>query len=630
MTSVIERARTSKPVTWLTLIGVLILPALGAGLFMTALHNPTERLESLTAAIVNLDEPVTIDGQYIPIGRQLAAGLVAGSEELDSNITWVISNAEDAAAGLADGRYAATVTIPAEFSAAATSPGRTLGGEPVTPERAQIFVETATDGKLADELILSQLTTVATATIGDWLTEATLANLLGGFGELGQQLGTAAGGANQLAEGAETAAEGAGALADGVARLGGAARQLSTGAKDLSKGTSQLAAGLNQMANEVSQIIDIPDELVTGLHLLADNATAIQDSLDGVSDDLSQLSTECLSSGASADFCARLTAATSGATAILPQMSNAIAQSRTLVDAVDDLVLLGPALTSAIQQSADAATQLAGGMSSLANGANALANGAASASQGAADLASGIQSLSDGVGELADGLATAGDAIPAFSEEEASDLVSVINNPITIEGTDNALAVPGAIPLLAAAALWFGSLATFIVLRPTPWRALVSRASTVRLAARSFLPAAGVGAAQGLLVALIAQFFAGYSAADWWAFAAVAVLSGVVFAAINQALMGVLAGFGRWISAVAGVLAVATGLVSTSPAWLLQIGALLPTWAASSALLHPTLGSIATLVVWGVIAFAATTIVVLTRRSTSYGSLVEASTGARV
>ena len=69
MTLAIERARTRRPVTWLTLIGVLLLPVVIGGILVTALYNPVERLDGLTAAIVNEDEPVTIDGQMVPLGR---------------------------------------------------------------------------------------------------------------------------------------------------------------------------------------------------------------------------------------------------------------------------------------------------------------------------------------------------------------------------------------------------------------------------------------------------------------------------------------------------------------------------------------------------------------------------------
>ena len=57
----------------------------------------------------------------MPLGRQLTAGLVEGNGNEDENLNWVISNTEDAAAGLADGTFRAVVTIPENFSAAATS-----------------------------------------------------------------------------------------------------------------------------------------------------------------------------------------------------------------------------------------------------------------------------------------------------------------------------------------------------------------------------------------------------------------------------------------------------------------------------------------------------------------------------
>ncbi|UUT34815.1 YhgE/Pip family protein [Microbacterium elymi] len=124
----IERARSRRPVTWLTLLGVLLLPVLIGGVLVAALYNPTERLDAMSAAIVNNDEPVTVDGQTVPLGRQLTAGLVKGSDDVPSNLDWTISNTDDAEAGLADGTYQAVITIPEGFSAAAVSPGQELSG----------------------------------------------------------------------------------------------------------------------------------------------------------------------------------------------------------------------------------------------------------------------------------------------------------------------------------------------------------------------------------------------------------------------------------------------------------------------------------------------------------------------
>ena len=60
-------------------------------------RNPTERLDTVTAAVVNLDEPVKVDGQLVPLGRVLAAELIDGDAE--TNFTWQLTDEDDAAAG---------------------------------------------------------------------------------------------------------------------------------------------------------------------------------------------------------------------------------------------------------------------------------------------------------------------------------------------------------------------------------------------------------------------------------------------------------------------------------------------------------------------------------------------------
>ena len=52
---------------------VALLPLMILGLLISALWNPQERLDTVKAAIVNLDEPVEVDGQTVPLGRQLRA-----------------------------------------------------------------------------------------------------------------------------------------------------------------------------------------------------------------------------------------------------------------------------------------------------------------------------------------------------------------------------------------------------------------------------------------------------------------------------------------------------------------------------------------------------------------------------
>jgi putative membrane protein len=78
ISALIERARTHKPITALTLIGVLLLPAVLGGVLVAALQDPTQHLDTMTAAIVNDDEPVKVDGQLAPRPSALR-GLVKGT-----------------------------------------------------------------------------------------------------------------------------------------------------------------------------------------------------------------------------------------------------------------------------------------------------------------------------------------------------------------------------------------------------------------------------------------------------------------------------------------------------------------------------------------------------------------------
>ncbi|MGF2948928.1 YhgE/Pip domain-containing protein [Microbacterium alcoholitolerans] len=687
MTLPIERARSRRPITWLTIIGVLLLPAVVGGILVAALHNPTDRLDAMTAAVVNLDKPVTIDDQYTPLGRQLAAGLVEGSDEMDSNLTWVISNEDDAADGMADGRYQAIVTIPESFSADATSAGTALqdGG---TAEQAEITVTTAPDGRVADGMITQQIASVAASTMGTMLSEATVGNVLVGFATIGDQIGEAADGAAQLADGAKTAADGAAEIPDGAAKLAEGAHGLADGAGGLADGATQLAGGLGTIstkareagagATQLGQGLTagaatleqnglVPDELLGAADAAvtasdgaakaaggaAQASAGVQQGLDKLAPGLSGLATSCT---ADAEFCAQLTALAGAAEGLrepattAAQLSATAAQAATganqasagtaqgmrALDAeapkaiADQMRTAGAAATQlggglgqladGVSQSATGATGLASGATQLGDGASQLGDGATALSEGADELATGIGTLASGTGDLADGLETASTSLPSFSDEESTSLASVIANPVSSSTDADGMFGPTTIPLLATVVLWFGALASFIALRAVPGSALTSRRSSIGMVLRGFWPAAAIGAGQGVLVALVVQMVADYDQAAWWGFAGFAVLAGVAFAAINQALVAVLGGIGRWVSALVGVLALATSLISTVPAWLAGLGAAMPTTPALSGLVSTSGSSAAGLVVWGVLALGAATLAVATRRTTSVRS----------
>jgi len=620
MTLPIERARSRKPITWLTILGILLLPAAVGGILVAALQNPTERLDSMTAAIVNLDEPVEIDGQLTPLGRQLASGLVEGSDELDSNLTWVISNEDDAAEGLADGSYQAVITIPEEFSAAATSAGQAISDGGGEAEQATIQVTTPDDGLVADDLITSQIANVAASSMGTLLSEATTENILVGFTTIGDQIGDAADGAVQLATGARDAATGAAAIPDG-------ATQLASGAAELGTGASSLASGLDTLASKTREAAGGATTLGQGL---TNGAAALErdgivpaqltDGAASVASGIKQYADACDPALFGEDYCTGLKdladgaagtemgikqVATTAPATIATQLRQAGAGATTLADGLNQLASQG-------------LDESAAGARALSSGAGQLSSGATDLATGATELSTGLDTLATGTGDLAGGLRTAADSLPSFSDSESTSLASVIADPVASKGADGATIFgPTAIPLLTAVVLWFGALASFLVMRAHTARTLTSRRSSAGLALRAFAPAAAIGAAQGLLVSLIVQIVASYDAGTWWAFAGIAVLAGIVFAAVNQALVAVFGGVGRWISALVGVLAVATGLISTVPGWLADLGAALPTAPAFTGLIAANGGAAAGLVVWGMLSLVATTVAVALRRTTS-------------
>lgn len=641
LSALIERARTHKPITALTLIGVLLLPAVLGGVLVAALQDPTQRLDTMTAAIVNDDEPVTVNGQLAPLGRQLSAGLVDGTGKKDENLTWVISNEKDAAAGLKDGTYQAVVRIPKDFSAAAVSGGSAVQDPAKSAEKATISVTTAPQARAADGLIANQIAATAASTMGSEISKSTLQNVLVGFGTLGDKIGEAADGADKLAAGAASAATGAAALPDGATKLADGAGQLADGASQLSNGlgtiangitsaqtgANQIGAGLAQGADALTTPGKGVTDLIAGANQTAQGATITSTGVDGLELGLRNAVTMC-DSTTQEQLCDLLKELSGTATKIQPAATGAAAGSASVAAGVSGFAALPGQfraaadgvnqLSAGLGQLADGTSQSATGAGNLATGATGLQSGATQLADGATQLGTGIGSLATGTSGLASGLHQAADSLPKRTDSQASSLASVVADPVKAD-TSGGMFGPTAIPLLAAVVLWFGSLASFLVMRAFTARALTSRRASASLALRGFAPAAAIGAAQGLLVALVVEIVAKYDPSRWWGFAGVAVLAGIAFAAVNQALVAVLGGIGRWISAVMGVAALGAGIISTLPGWLATIAGFLPTSPAATALLgEEGVGSaIAALAVWAVLALIATTLAVTARRTTS-------------
>ncbi|RBQ14939.1 YhgE/Pip domain-containing protein [Spongiactinospora rosea] len=443
---------TSRPRTWL---GLVLVPVLVAGLLTWAFWSPLTNHGVAAAAVVNLDEPVKVGEQLVPLGRQLADNLVNGD---DKRYQWTLTDEEDAREGLRDGKYAAVVTVPRAFSARATSYAT---AEPMDATQATLQVETSPSAGLADPRAGRDVADAAVKALNTQVVRTYLDNVYVGFATLHEQMGEAADGADRLADGtgdlatgtrklatgarglagglgdlttgSAQLAQGTGQAATGSARLATAAGQLSTGARQLANGTGRLADGATKLAGGLGKaardtrklpaatrkLADGARQVANGNRRLSDTAGPIADriidaiddlpSADSVSAELNRLAEQCRRSDETEgdDFCAGLSQAADRLSAIAGDIDGMKARARS--GAAEIKQSLGK-LAGGAEQVADGTAQLAtqskalvGGIATAATGAKRLGDGIKEAGTGARKLSTGASALSQGATTLASG-----------------------------------------------------------------------------------------------------------------------------------------------------------------------------------------------------------------------------------
>ncbi len=302
-----ERARSVGRPGWVTVVGLVLVPLLVGGLLVWALWQPDQRLDRIRAAVVNLDQPVTVNGQTVPLGRQLAAGLVTATgatgatasaptdaatagatttstgaaasvsgHDSTTNFTWVVTSASDAASGLTDGRYATVVTIPAGFSAAATS----VGTDPANAQQATIDIATSERSRPVDGAVAQAVTSTVVRVLSSQLTTTYLQNVFVGFDTLRGSLQQASDGASKLATGASGVSSGATSLAGGASQLATGLGQLASGASSASSGASSLSSGVGRLVTGASALASGASLLSSGAGQLASGTSSLASGLD--------------------------------------------------------------------------------------------------------------------------------------------------------------------------------------------------------------------------------------------------------------------------------------------------------------------------------------------------------------
>lgn len=377
-----ESITGGRRVSWIALAAVLIIPLLSVGaLFgLTAKDAAT----SVEAAIVNLDEPATLNDQLVPLGRQLAAAMVDRDGE---NVSWTLADAKSAQDGLASGEFSAVVVIPEGFSTAATS---YADNDAASARQATIRVQVSENSPVTDAAVAQEVARLATATINETLTEGYLDGIYVGFNEVGEQFTTIVDGAQQLGDGGADLADGTSQSAEGAVQLADGMTQLSLGGTELASGGTELATGAGTFASGVT-------EFTSGVGQFADGVVELD--------------------------------------AGIQQLDNQLPQ---LTDGVDELATGADQLLSGIPDFADGAAQAIEGVGSLKWGLDQVIAGLDQPQDysGLNQLASGAASLSSGLGAVDDSLQQLADPaapLPADVSATGSDLISQYTCPAGVD-----------------------------------------------------------------------------------------------------------------------------------------------------------------------------------------------------
>jgi putative membrane protein len=573
-------------------VGLVLLPAVIGGLLTWGLSAPTAQLERVTAAIVNDDVAVTVDGTSVPLGRQFAAGLIAGGGDSVSggtstsgsataesapaasvdNFTWVLTNDTEARSGLVAGRYATVVTIPSTFSAMATS----ISGPAADATQAHLKVETSPASAFIDPALAKAVTAAATASLNRQLISQYLGNVYGGFNTINQQIAQAASGAASLSSGASSVSSGAQSLAGG-------ASSLASGLSSLDAGAASLASGLGTLDAASQGLPAQTDQLAQGAGQVAAATDSASSALSGATDSFATVV---------AQVCQRSGPVCDRATAALARLRAADADVAQLSAGADQVAAGNQALAAAMPQLVAGIGQSAAGASQVASGAAQADAGGASLSSGAAELAQGAAQLDSGEAQLAQSLAGAVKKIPTYSESDIAVLSAVVSQPVIADQRPPATGSQS-VPLFCVVSLWIGGLVIALARKPVPSRQLMTSVPSWSIAARTLAIGAVLGAAQGLVTAACLLLGLSVGPEQWFSFVGLAMFAGATFAIVNQGLAAAFGAVGRMVGVVVAVVALGVGLASTVPPVFSAIAALLPTSPALAMLRAAAVGDAA-------------------------------------
>ncbi|MFJ9738128.1 YhgE/Pip family protein [Streptomyces sp. NPDC101166] len=528
------------------LVALLLLPLLYGALYLWSFWDPYGRLDRIPVALVNDDQGASVGGRRLAAGDDITEGL-----RDSATFEWHEVSAAQARAGVEDGTYYLSLTMPADFSRRIAS----SSGE--TPETSALQVRTNdANNYIVGQISRTVFSEVRTAA-STKASRSFLDKIFISFSDIHGKTVEAADGADRLTGGIGKAEQGSKDLADGLKKaktgsdkLAKTLTKLDKGAGDLADGSRKVADGTQTLADKVNGIdAEVGPYVAKNEKTIGDTAQLVADSAKVVSGHLATLvkSAPIAAKGAhtAADTLAGVYTARcetpvlpDPACADLKKARDAAADAALIADDVNTLIAdqngdlttlranlgtlqkqsqaladraprLSEDLTDAVSRInelnegagkvAAGAKKLHTGLGAADTGAGNLDKGVGKLKTGADDLNGGIFKLVDGSGKLAGGLHDGAERIPDYDEPARDARTAVMADPVRLASQDLHKAPnygTGFAPYFIPLSLWVGAMVAYMLIAPMNRRALAAGASAWRIALAGWLPVVAIGVLQ--------------------------------------------------------------------------------------------------------------------------------------
>ncbi|MFE9437779.1 YhgE/Pip family protein [Streptomyces sp. NPDC006602] len=566
------------------LVALLVLPLLYGALYLWSFWDPYGRLDRIPVALVNDDKGARAEGKKLAAGDDITEGLRESAV-----FDWHEVSAVEARAGVEDGTYYLSLTMPADFSrriASSSGDSPETGALQVRTNDANNYIV----GQISRTVFSEVRTAASTKASRSFLDRifVSFSDIHGetvkaaeGADDLEGGIGKAEKGSKDLADGLDDAKKGSGKLSTGLTKLDKGAGDLEDGSQQVAKGTQALADKVNGVADKVGPFLEDNEKSIGDTaRLVADSAAAIRHNLDTLvktaptaakgahtaSDTLDAVyKARCEDAVLPDAACADLKKAKEAAAdvaRIADDVNTLIADQNGYLKKLDNhlgtlqkqaqaLAVRAPHLSEDLDDAAKKINELNAGAGKVAAGARQLHTGLGTAETGATDLDEGVGDLKagaedlnggmyklvDGSGRLSDGLRDGAGQIPDYDKRDRDERTEVMADPVKLISKDLHKAPnygTGFAPYFIPLSLWVGAMVAYMLITPMNRRALAAGAPAWRIALAGWLPVVAIGVLQTVALMSVLHWAVGLEMARTAGTVGFLFLVTACFAAIVQ------------------------------------------------------------------------------------------------